>query len=590
MNKIKIEKLITNKYFLITALTIAALIIRLLNIDKPLGLWYDEMLTYIFASKSFPLGTIKALLREDYHMPLYYLIIHVWMKMFGTSDLALRLSSVLWGVLTIPALYSLGRVYKSEKLGFLLASIGCLSPVLIYFSQEFRFYSLLTFLATCSITLFLKLLDKQDKISLILFSFVNLVILYIYTIGIVFIAAELALLFLNTYQDNKAKLKQLIKTTFIFILLAIPYFILLSVFLRGSDHVFTDPFGWGTKSNLFPLFVINDWFSPFLTTFYGHEPYIYNVFLETPQKTFLLAFMSSSSICFIIGFISAFQNFSKKLQYLLLITLSFLFVELYLSLMGYYILIVKYTLVFLPIIFLICADGLLLIKNRILRNLCISLIFIVFIYNTINYNNMRSFETRYSGLKPAAEILMQLKPDGDYLIELERTELLRKYTKGYNLIDFDSHRILYLDKDKKEALKIFDKDFISSTNKHNSAEKLIPYLTTTEPTKQFKGYINSQINLIPKGKRFVFVEGPFYGGEANQELINNFVANYKIGRITRMEFQDGLFFLINEKISTDIKNILRNNPSLIKIDEINLRQSYYAAKNIRYNIYVYKRI
>lgn len=590
MNKTIIEKIVRNKYFIISVLTIAAFLIRLLNIDKPLGLWYDEMLTYIFASKSFPGGIIKALIREDYHMPLYYLLIHIWIKTFGSNDTILRLSSVIWGVLTIPALFFLGKTYKSEKLGYLLASIGCLSPVLIYFSQEFRFYSLLTFLATCSTILFLKLLDKQDKNKLIIFSAINLFILYIYTIGIVFVAAEFIILIFNAYQNNKTNLKQLVKSILLFLILAIPYFILLGLFITGSNNVFTDPFGWGTKDDLFPLFIINDWFSPFLTTFYGHEPYIYNTFFDSPQRVLFLIFLSSSSICFSIGFISALKGFSNKLQYLLLIALSFLSVEFYLALKGYYILIVKYTLILLPIIFLICADGLLLIKNKLIKSFCISLIFIVFLYNVINYKEMRAFETRYSGLKPAAEALMQLKPDGDYLIELERTELFKKYTKGYNLIDFDSHRILYLDKEKKEALKIFDNDFISKTNKHNAIEQLIPYLTTEEPTIRFKSYINSQINKIPQGKRLIFVEGPFYGGQSNQMLINNYANIYNMGRVPRTEFQDSLFFLINEKICTDIKNILKNSPSLIKIDEINLRQSYYAAKNVHYNIYVYKKL
>lgn len=590
MNTKKNKNILKNKYLILTIITIIAFFIRLLNIDKHDGLWYDEMLTYIYSSKNFPLGIIKILLKEDYHMPLYYLLAHVWMNVFGKSDVTLRLFSVFWGTLTIPALFYLGKTYKSDKLGYLIASIGCLSPALIYFSQEFRFYSLLTLLSTISITYFLKLLDNPSKANFSIFYIINLALIYTFTMGIAFVGLEVLVLTFNYFKLQRPSLGKMIKPTIVFTIFAIPYFILLAFYIYGSNQVFIDNFAWGTTSNLFPILIINDWFSPFLTTFYGHDYYLFNIFLSSPQTSLFLHFMIIPTFCFISGFIFSLKNINKKFCYLLVILFSFLLLEYLISLNGYFIILLKYTIFLLPIILLICSDGLISIKSKIIKSALISIIFIIYIFNTIDYRITRTFETRNGGLKMPVETLEQLKPDDDYLLMLERTELLKKYVKGYHFIDFDAHRAMHLDRSKSEDYKIFDRNFVETTNKHNSRKKLIPYFMDPNPTPQLTTYINNQVNSLPKGKRFIYIEGPFYGSESTIESISSCANNYANGLTKEKDYKDMIFFLFIEKIDLGIKSILQDNPSLIKIDEIKLRSDYFASPNIKYNIYVYKKI
>ena len=51
-------------------------------------MWLDEALTVNIAKA--PLHLIPHLLRADGAPPLYYLLLHFWMKVFGTSDLGAR--------------------------------------------------------------------------------------------------------------------------------------------------------------------------------------------------------------------------------------------------------------------------------------------------------------------------------------------------------------------------------------------------------------------------------------------------------------------------------------------------------------------
>ena len=51
-------------------------------------LWLDEALSVNIAK--LPIGQIPAALRHDGHPPLYYVLLHVWMSVLGSGDVAVR--------------------------------------------------------------------------------------------------------------------------------------------------------------------------------------------------------------------------------------------------------------------------------------------------------------------------------------------------------------------------------------------------------------------------------------------------------------------------------------------------------------------
>lgn len=584
----KLKKILINKYFILSMISIFALILRLISIDKPLGFCYDEMITYILASKKFPMGIIKIILNEEYHMPLYYFYLSFWMKFFGTSDIILRLSSVLWGILTIPALFFLGKIYKSEKLGLVLASVGCLSPIMIFYSQEFRFYSLLIFLSTLSTIFFLKLIDNPNKNFLFIFYFINLAILYIYTMGIIFIGAEVLLLLIHFYKDKKEFFKTFIIFSAITCTFTIPYLLLLNNFIYASNQSFVDPLGW-EKLNIFSiLFILNDWFTSFSTCYCGHDIVKYYQLFQSPMESIKNIFLYASLFCFMTGFFLGLRQKNKNLNRLLMILITFLFTEFILCVLGHLAPISRYTVIILPILFLICTDGLISIKLKLLRNTLIGIIFITFSYSAIFQSNKIPY-IRFDGIKNPADILMKQNPNGDYLIATQRTEIFEKYVKGFNLIDFDSHKIITMDKTKKENLKIFDKNFVLSTNKYNSTSKLIPYFLNQQPTKELQNFVNKQVSYIPKNKRLMFVDGPNYYGKTDYNSISMYTLAYVNGLVNAKDYKSSLFNLLGEKINLDLKNALKNNPSLEKIKTIEeISTNNYIDCN--WTITIYKKL
>ena len=74
------------------ALMLVSLVLR--TSELGIGFWIDEGLSVGIADR--PLGDIPHALRLDGSPPLYYLLLHLWMQVAGTSEEATRALSVVF--------------------------------------------------------------------------------------------------------------------------------------------------------------------------------------------------------------------------------------------------------------------------------------------------------------------------------------------------------------------------------------------------------------------------------------------------------------------------------------------------------------
>lgn len=84
----------------------------------------------------------------DKHPPGYAVFLHYWMLLVGDREFAVRLPSVLAGVLGVWAIYRLGATIGSERLGLVAAGLASVTWMPIAFSQDARSYSLLMLFST----------------------------------------------------------------------------------------------------------------------------------------------------------------------------------------------------------------------------------------------------------------------------------------------------------------------------------------------------------------------------------------------------------------------------------------------------------
>ena len=90
-----------------------------------------------------PGRVVRAVLLSDTSPPLYYLLLNLWIRVFGTGDAALRLFSVWWAVLSLPLLWLVGRHIGGDRTAWSACLLFACSPVAFSYSVEGRMYSLL---------------------------------------------------------------------------------------------------------------------------------------------------------------------------------------------------------------------------------------------------------------------------------------------------------------------------------------------------------------------------------------------------------------------------------------------------------------
>jgi mannosyltransferase len=81
------------------------------------GFWIDEGLSVGIASH--PLTDIPPVLRLDGSPPLYYMLLHVWVSIFGNGEGETHGMSVGFALLTIPAALWAGRALGGTRAGWM---------------------------------------------------------------------------------------------------------------------------------------------------------------------------------------------------------------------------------------------------------------------------------------------------------------------------------------------------------------------------------------------------------------------------------------------------------------------------------------
>ena len=100
------EKLSLQHYLEIAAVVLLGASLRVFDLGGP-SLWLDEVIMVVQA-RDLDLKTLW-LTQPDIHPPLYFTIQKLFM-LVGDSEFYIRLSSVVFGVLSIWILYALGRL------------------------------------------------------------------------------------------------------------------------------------------------------------------------------------------------------------------------------------------------------------------------------------------------------------------------------------------------------------------------------------------------------------------------------------------------------------------------------------------------
>ena len=146
--------------WLVIFITLVGYGLRVLLLDQK-GMWLDETFS-VWLAKHSVADMLAWTVKIDQHPPLYYLLLHFWMKLNGNEPYAIRLLSVLFGTAAIPLIYWIGKRMSGVMVGLAASVFLACSPFNIRFAQETRMYTLLILNAAAAIYALVRLLTDAN--------------------------------------------------------------------------------------------------------------------------------------------------------------------------------------------------------------------------------------------------------------------------------------------------------------------------------------------------------------------------------------------------------------------------------------------
>ena len=544
-------------FILISFITLVGFMLRL-----KIGLWdlaNDEVATVVTATQEFPAGILNALMTKNLHAPLFYFILHFWIKLFGESPEILRLLPIILGTLCIPLAYICGKNIYSKYAGLITATIVSVNFFMISYSHFCKFYALLELLGFLSIYFLIKLdlNTKSCKKYLYLLAITNAMIIYTYVIGFLFVFIQIFVYLLyriKIKQDKDIKFTIPYFTTLIILILPVIPF-MIKVIQNTQSSVFPT-FVWYEFEPTHIQTVILSWFSPALHIAFnnGARTDATQSFYST-NYLYLIIFNIIPLCIALTGLIKTF--YKKDLcKYILYISLLFVLAELIGTILGKFAFCARYTILCFPGIMLAVSYGLAQINPTYLA----SSLVIVYMYCNILFLNapvLSVYNTNISEIFKMSKIMdeFHLKQNECIIIPV-RGYYFQKYydTSKINFITYDINYSFKIN-DKKIINTIFDENDVIKNKKLTPYEKFENYLDDYKPSKATAEYLKLNcINKLNKGNRVFLITYRSY----DSENLNMDLEKYK----------DNIYKLLAKKLNYDIDKVLQKDLTKIQTIEV----------------------
>lgn len=209
------------------------------------GYELDEVDTALIAQ-----GNIQKIISDpEGRPPVYLFLAHFWMDTWGSSEEATRFSSALAGIISIGLMIMVGCELFGKMVGLISGFFMSVSEFQIFYSQEFRYYALFVLLTLVSYYFFIKALKGGKPGNIILYIVATIFLLYVQTIGIFVLAAQVLYILLQwrQYRDS------LVRWFSGFVIIALAFIPGLIAFMKAAG------------SELLDWLPAPQWWRPFLT-------------------------------------------------------------------------------------------------------------------------------------------------------------------------------------------------------------------------------------------------------------------------------------------------------------------------------------
>lgn len=250
----------------------------------------------------------RGMLYTDTHPPLYFWIMHLWMKLLGDTVFSIRFFSVLLGMLSIVLAYKVTRQLFEEQAALFAAILVSISAFAVRYSQEARAYSFILALGLTSWLFLLRFEKFKKDYALFLFSIFNGLGLYAhYFYGFIILAQFIY--FMIVYRKDSKVFSKFLLAFLSSWLIFIPWY--LRIAQKGYNFHLTEwIFGY-------PSFLEK--------IYYSVSGAIRYVFIFNPAKGSPYSFIAGIILMVLIALVLKKETFPKYPKQSLFCLVMFLF-------------------------------------------------------------------------------------------------------------------------------------------------------------------------------------------------------------------------------------------------------------------------
>jgi len=139
--------------------------------DEPFSVYHSQQ----------PLDQLLAIFQSENNPPLHFLLLHYWIKLFGISELSVRIPSLIFSAFTVLFIYRIGLRFFNLRVAIIASIIFTFSTYQVLYAHEARAYALMGFLTSVSMFYYLEIIHSKNRNNWKLFWFLLANTLLIYT-------------------------------------------------------------------------------------------------------------------------------------------------------------------------------------------------------------------------------------------------------------------------------------------------------------------------------------------------------------------------------------------------------------------------
>lgn len=175
-------------YTVLTLIVLAGAILRVTALSRQ-SLWFDEVDVVVRAQH--PLAQVlDTFVAVGENGPLYNILLAIWIRLAGISEIAVRFPSAVAGTLAIPLIYLLARRLAGPTAGLLAAGLLAISPYHVWYSQEAKMYAMVVLLAVASTYAFVVALECNRGRWWIAYAVATTLLFYTHVATVLIFAAQ----------------------------------------------------------------------------------------------------------------------------------------------------------------------------------------------------------------------------------------------------------------------------------------------------------------------------------------------------------------------------------------------------------------